>query len=331
LRGAGVACSLVLLVALVGTGVRLLPWVLDPTIPWATLLPFAKSLLAVATEAAIVTGWPVGWALVAQGLVERGEALVLATLGERPERTMARLMPQAALFILLLAMTSFALGRDARAPGRVVDALVKDGRAACEAIHDGTTTTRAVPLVSATWLCGTGPARLVGRAPMGGAVFTAANLHVNDDLRRIDLDDAYLLLAPSEGAGAAATALRVRVHVSGSLSLVGMAPWARASSVPPAVRALVVATSGVSAACAVFFALLKLRRKWIGSIAAVGFGAVGPLTALFILRALELRMPEAPGLWLVVLALVPIAAVASVVASFAAVDLLHGPRAGRKA
>ena len=62
LRGALVASLLVLLAALVGAAVRLLPWVLDPSIPWATLAPFARSLLAVAVEAAVLTGWPVGWA-----------------------------------------------------------------------------------------------------------------------------------------------------------------------------------------------------------------------------------------------------------------------------
>ena len=74
LRGATVAIGLVLVAALVGAAVRLLPWMLDPTIPGALLAPFARSLAAVAVEAAILTGWPVGWAVAAQRLVERGEA-----------------------------------------------------------------------------------------------------------------------------------------------------------------------------------------------------------------------------------------------------------------
>jgi len=34
----------------------------------------ARSLVAVAVEAALLTGWPVGWALATARLVERGEA-----------------------------------------------------------------------------------------------------------------------------------------------------------------------------------------------------------------------------------------------------------------
>src|SRR5947209_16417133 len=115
-RYASVASLLVLIAALVGAAVRLLPGVLDPSISWATLGPFARSLLAVAVEAAILTGWPVGWALAAARLVERGEARVLASLGETPAQTLLRLAPQAALFLALLGVTSVVLGRDAAAP-----------------------------------------------------------------------------------------------------------------------------------------------------------------------------------------------------------------------
>src|SRR4051794_40144727 len=101
-RGALLASILVLIAALVGAAVRLLPWVLDPTIPWATLAPFARSLLAVAVEAAVLTGWPVGWALASARLVERGEAGVLASLGEPPWRTVRRLLPQATFFVVIL-------------------------------------------------------------------------------------------------------------------------------------------------------------------------------------------------------------------------------------
>lgn len=316
------ATVLVLIAALIGAGVRLLPWVLDPTLTNGTLAPFAKSLLAVAVEAAILTGWPVGWAFAVQRLVERGEARVLASLGESPLRTMARLVPQAMLFVLLLAMTSLVLGRDARAPGRVVDALVQQGRSDCASTSGNQKVARAVPFVSATWLCSTDSPRLVGRAPLGHVVFNAANAHVSDDLRRIDLDDARLLLGAPEGAA-------VRVHV-GSLSLSGMAPWTRASSVPPFVRALVVTTSGLGTSCAVVLALLRLRRRRIGSVVAVGFGAIGPLAALGVLRALELRVPDVtPGPWLSVLVLVPVAAVSAVLATVALVASLRRKRQRR--
>jgi hypothetical protein len=319
LRSALVASVLVLLAALVGAAVRLLPWVLDPTIPWATLAPFARSLLAVAVEAAVLTGWPVGWALAAARLVERGEARVLASLGERPSHTLLRLAPQAAVFVALLACTSVALGRDAAAPGRIVGALLAEGRAACE-VPVEPPATHAVPFVSATWLCARDAApRLVGRTPIGGLVFTAAGASVSDDLRRIDLADARLAVA----AGTKDEAnLTFRVHV-GTLTLRGLAPFAQASSLPPWLRALVVTTSGLAAASAAVFALLELRRRRVGTVAAVAIGAAGPLAALGALRGLELRVPEvASGGWLFAFVLVPIAAVLAVAAAAALAALL---------
>lgn len=310
------ASLLVLLAALVGAAVRLLPWVLDPSIPWATLAPFARSLLAVAFEAAILTGWPVGWALAAARLVERGEAAVLASVGERPTQTVLRLAPQAALLVALLAFTSVALGRDAAAPGRIVGALLAEGRSACGAPRDGSLekpATHAVPFVAATWLCAPTGARLVGRAPIGGVVFTATGARVSDDLRRIDLEDARLALAAT-GVSKGEGSLTFRVHV-GTMTLRGLAPFAQASSIPPWLRALVVTVSGLGAASAAVLALLELRRRRVGTVAAVAIGAAGPLAALGALRGLELRVPEvAPGAWLFAFVLVPIAAIAAVAA-----------------
>ena len=324
LRGAMVASLLVLIAALVGAAVRLLPWVLDPSIPWATLAPFARSLLSVAIEAAILTGWPVGWALAAARLVERGEARVLASLGETPSQTLLRLAPQTVVFVLLLGFTSVALGRDAAAPGRIVGALLAEGRSACETPRErerATPATHAVPFVAATWLCAPGGARLVGRTPVGGLVFTATGARVSDDLRRIDLEDARLALPASTGPKAEAN-LTFRVHV-GTLTLRGLAPWAQASSIPPFVRAIVVTASAVAAASAAVFALLKLRRRRVGSVAAVAVGAAGPLAALGALRGLELRVPEVPsGGWLLAFVLVPLAAILAVALTSALAALL---------
>lgn len=303
-RTAGlVATSLILGAALVGASVRLLPWVLDPSIAWATLAPFARSLLAVALEAALMTGWPVGWALATQRLVDRGEARVLASLGEPPPRTVLRLGPQAAAFALVLVIASVFMGREATAPGRVVNALLGEGHASC---MKEAPATKAVPFVGATWLCEKGaPAHLVGRAPIGGVVFTADDARVSDDLRRIELDRARLGLPV-----AADTALRVRV---GSLVLRGLAPWARASSLPPVLRALVVVLSALGGGAAAAIAILLPARRRIGVFAAAVLGAAGPLAALVTLRALELRVPEQhPGAWLALFALVPLAAVAAV-------------------
>lgn len=325
LRGAVLASGLVLVAALVGAAVRLLPWVLDPSIPWATLAPFARSLLAVAVEAAVLTGWSVGWALASARLVERGEARVLASVGEKPGQTVLRLAPQAAWFVVILAITSVALGRDAAAPGRIVRALLAEGRAACASSRDhDRPATHAVPFVAATWLCAPSGPRLVGRAPIGGLVFTANDAKVSDDLRRIDLDDARLGLAASSGK--ASGNLTFHVHV-GTLTLRGLAPWAQASSIPPAVRALVITSSGLCGASAAVLAILKLRRRRVGSVAAVAIGAAGPLAALGALRGLELRVPEVASRgWLLSLILVPIASVLAVIAVTAVAALLPASR-----
>jgi hypothetical protein len=327
MRGAAVASLLVLVAALVGAAVRLLPWALDPSIPWATLAPFARSLLAIAVEAAVLTGWPVGWAIAAARLVERGEAGVLASLGERPRQTVLRLAPQAAVFVTVLGATSVALGRDAAAPGRVVGALLAEGRAAC--LHGAESgvaapATHSVPFVSATWLCGPSGPHLAGRTPVGGLVFTATDAHVSDDLRRIDLTDARLALpGPSKTSGSnGEPGLMFRVRV-GTLALRGLPPFAQPSSVPPWLRALVVTTAGLVGASAAVLALLELRRRRVGTVAAVAIGAAGPLAALGALRGLELRVPEvASGAWLLAFALVPVAALAAVVAAAALAALL---------
>ena len=222
-----------------------------------------------------------------------------------------------------------ALGRDAAAPGRIVEALLAEGRAACTTPTNGAPpATHAVPFVSATWLCAPSGARLVGRTPIGGLVFTATGAHVSDDMRRIDLEDARLALAGAHGPGAKSeTNFTFHVHV-GTLTLRGLAPFAQASSVPPVLRALIVTSSGMVAACAAVFALLKLRRRRVGSVAAVAIGASGPLSALGALRGLELRVPEvASGAWLAAFVLVPIAAALAVVVTSAIAALLPASRA----
>lgn len=308
------AAALILGAALVGAAIRLLPWALDPTIGGRTLAPFAKSLLAVAFEAALMTGWPVGWALAAQRLVERGEARVLASLGEPPARTIARLAPQAVLLGAALVLSSTLLGRDAVAPGRVVNELLVEGRRAC-----APGTTRGIPFVAVTWLCpsreGARP-RLVGRAPMGNVVFTAEDAKVSDDLRRIELARARLTLP----TGSAGTTVRARV---GALVLRGMPPWARASSLPPPLRAVVVTGSSLVAGCAAVAAILRGRRRRVGGVTAAAIGAAGPLAALATLHALELRLPEsAPGAWLLWFGLAPFAALLAVIAAVALVTAL---------
>jgi hypothetical protein len=268
-------------VGVVAGAVRLLPWLLDPSVPWRVAAPFARSLAAVAIEAALLVGWPVGWALAAVRFVESGEARVLLTLGEGPAATARRLVPQGALFAVTLAAVALVYGSDASAPGRVATELVAQARRSCE--QAAAPTTYAIPFTDMTWLCAPGLApRLVGKAPggMAGAVVTATGARIAGDFRALDLDDAQVMLAPRAES-------ELHVHVA-ALSMHGMVPWAIASTLPAALRAVLLAIAAwASASVALIGVLRGAARSRGGALAAGAIGAVGPLTALGIVRLLE--------------------------------------------
>jgi hypothetical protein len=282
LRAALAASTACALAALAGAAVRVLPWLLDPAVTLRVAAPFARSIAALALEASLLVGWPVGWAVSAVGVVERGEGRVLATLGERPGRTAMRLVPQALAWSLLLGGVSFLGGRDASAPGRVVDELLEQARASCDEVSrddprdpESTASERAVPFANATWLCAPGqPPRLAGRGPgaLRGVFFTASGAHVTGDLRRLELSDAKLVVGP--------------VHLAvGALRLRGLTPWAHGSNLAPAARAVLLALTGATAALLATY--LALRGRVRLRLVAVVVGAAGPLAALAWLRALE--------------------------------------------
>jgi hypothetical protein len=280
-----VASSAIALVGVVAGAVRLLPWLLDPAVPWRVAAPFARGLGAVALEAALLVGWPVGWALACARFVESGEARVLLTLGERPARTAARLAAHGAGLACALAAVSLVYGSDAIAPGRVATELVEQARVSCAKAD--APVTYSVPFTSMTWLCAPGrEPRLVGEGPaaMRGAAISAAGARIAGDFRAIELDDARLLLS---------TDPPLAIHVA-SMSLRGMAPWARASSLPAWLRALLLAvTAGAAASLAAYLVLLRAVRA--RAIALV-VGAAGPLAALGVLRLLE-RADARPALF----------------------------------
>lgn len=308
-----VSSSAIALVGVVAGAVRLLPWLLDPAVSWRVAAPFARGLGAVALEAGVLVGWPVGWALACARFVESGEARVLLTLGESPLRTTGRLAPHGAALGCALAAVSLVYGNDATAPGAVATELVAQARVSC--VGATVPTTYAVPFTNMTWLCAPGLVpRLVGDVPgglghgsaMGGAALTAADARIAGDFRAVQLDDARLLL-PTEPPAI--------VHVA-SLSLRGMAPWARASSLPAWLRALLLAVTGGSAAS--MAAYLVLVRGVRARAVALVIGAGGPLAALGLLRLME-RADARPALF----ALLPAAACAAEHAIAALAGLLR--------
>ena len=274
-------------VALLGGAVRVLPWVLEPSVPFRVALPFARSVVELAIEAALLAGFPIGFSLAAHRFAERGDARVYELLGEAPWRTVARLAAPAAPFLFVLALVSLLGGRDAEAPGRVAQDLVDQGRVACASSEEEMT--RTVPFVGATWLCAPGEApRLYGRAPVGGAVYTASNLRVAGDMRRVDLEDAQVLVGDAKLS-------------AGTLTLKGLSPFAQSSALPPFLRALLVVLSALGAAFVATRA--SLRRRLGTAFESVAVGAVGPLAALGVLRLLD-RADVAVSRY----ALVPVAA-----------------------
>jgi hypothetical protein len=283
-----VASGAIALVGAVAGAVRLLPWLLDPSVPWAVAAPFARGLAAVALEAALFLGWPVGCALASFRLVESGEARVLQTLGERPARTLARLAPQALTLALALGAVALVYGSDASAPGRVATELVARARSSCEAVS--APTTYAIPFTEMTWLCspGTEP-RLVGSAPgtMSSAIITAKDARIAGDFRVLELDDARVLFpgAPT-----------IAMHVT-TLSMHGMPPWAHASTLPAPLRGLLFALSAWLASWLAAYAVL--RGATSTRLDALMLGAVGPLAALGLVRLLERADASPPAFALV--------------------------------
>ncbi len=273
LRSAALFSGALALAALLAGSVRVLPWLLEPGVPLRVAMPFARGIAEVAVESAVLLGWPLGWAMAAERFADRGEARVLALLGESPARSTLRLWRSALPLAAVLVAASLLGGRDAAAPGRIANDLIAQGERACATAPAATT--YAVPFVGATWLCA--PARtprLYGHGPgaMSGAVFCAAGAHIAGDMRRIDMREADLLLGH--------TALRVR-----QMTLRGLPPWAQASGAPAWLRALVLLGAAMIAA---FLATEgMLRRLGRGPLAAVVIGAVGPLAALGVMRALE--------------------------------------------
>jgi hypothetical protein len=264
--------------------------------------PFARGLVAVALEAALFVGWPVGCALACFAFVERGEARLLQTLGERPVTTVARLAPQGLALAGLLGVVALVYGSDANAPGRVATELVTTARRSCEQATDPST--YAIPFTDMTWLCVPGrDSRLVG-SPSGAlasAVVTARDARISGDFRAVELDDARLLFAAP-----AAVAMHVEL-----LSLERLPPWARASTLPAPLRAVLFALTAWLAAClAAYAVLLRAART---RLAAIVVGASGPLAALGSVRWLE-QGNAAPAAFAAVPVVCAIASIAAAVA-----------------
>ncbi len=272
-RSASLWCGGLAAAALFAGAVRILPWVLDPSVPMRVALPFARGVAELAVEAALLVGWPLGWALAAHRFAERGEARALMLLGESPEQTMLAQWRSGLPLAAILAFASAMGASDASAPGRMAQDLVSQGRAACANVTKPST--YAIPFIDATWLCAADqPPRLYGTGPgsLHSVVFTAKDARIAGDMRRIELDDARFSF---QGAD---------VHVN-EVAIHGMSPWTHASNVPPSSRAIVVVLSAALAALVAMHA--ALTRLAHGTFATIAVAVAGPLAALGLMRAFE--------------------------------------------
>lgn len=315
----------VLAVALIAGAVRVLPLLLAPGVPLALAPVLARGVAAVALEAALFVGPPIGWALAASRLVERGEARALFAAGLSPIGVAARSWPALIGVMAVAAMAAGLWGREARAPGRAIRDMLTEARAAC--VRAEPPAVADVPLLGVSWIClkdgapravGLMPGRLgpaVAAAP--GGAFMAAAITVSDDLTSLDARDLELAL-PAAAAGAEA-----RVHVARA-SIRGLSPIGRASNLHVAARVATLALT--SALLGLVAATLALTGAAEGRVVAVGVGASGPAASLLVFSSLE-RSP-APAVAYVA---VPLAGLAAILALARLARLVRTRRARSRA
>ncbi len=270
----GLVAVAILAVATLAGAIRVLPWLVAPNVPFRVALPFARALFAVGLETTLLCAPPIGWALACSTLVERGEARALFALGLGPARIVRATALPAIAFAALAALSALAWGTEAAAPGRLARSLVEQSRRACA----GEVAPRAahIPFVGVSWLCFEGrEPRLSGSLPGGGGAFTAADLSISDDLRSLHFADMRLLLG-EKGT------MRLRVHEA---DITGLSPWGRASNLRPALRALLLSSTGMGLALLAAFHVLA--RSISHRLKSLLLGGVGPAAALLVLSRLE--------------------------------------------
>lgn len=277
----------VLGVALLAGAVRLLPVLLTPGVPLRLWPVLGRAVLSVALEAALFVAPPIGFALAAARLVERGEARALFAIGVSPRGLVARSAPALLAAALAAALAAGLWGREARAPGRAARDLLDQARTACLAAPPPAVA--EVPVLGVTWVCLPGePARAVGPLPPAGA-FAASSISLADDLASLAARDLDLVLPPSADRGEA------HLHAA-SASIRGLAPLGRPSNLTPTARVLVLA---VTAPLLAAVAALLLLRAAVGRVTAAVVGAAGPAASLLAFSALE-RALTAPLRYLAV-------------------------------
>jgi hypothetical protein len=287
LRDASVVAALVTAVSLFAGAVRVMPVLLAPSVPSTLALPFARAALAVSLEVALFVAPPIGAALAAARLVDRGEARAIFALGVSPGSLALGAWPVWLLFAVLSALASASWGREAEAPGRLLSSLLAEGRVACVASaldRPDVPHAASVPLASASWVCLPGePPRVVFDVPLlGGAALSARSIDLAPDTTSLSAED--LVIAVPETLDRGAHSVRV-----GRASIRGLVPLGRPSNLGALRRALLLGGSSSLGAALAGFAVLVFSLG--GRALALAVGLVGPLLGLLGLSALE-RAPS---------------------------------------
>ncbi len=293
----GALGALVLLSAVV----RLLPWALAPDVAWGPLGVFARGVLVVGFETALLVSLPVAWALAAASLNDQGEARACLLSGASPWALARATAPLGLLLAFAMLWPSALWGRDASGAGVVVRGLLHAAREGCDAAERPVS---EVPLARATWLCPPGgPARLVG-ALGTGLVASVEGVRVAEDLRTLWADGVSIDVRGPP-----------LVHVqAGRGVLTGLPPFARAAGPSQRLRPWFVVLGALAGALATMAAFV--RRGEARRAVALGVGGASSACGLGLLvgserlglgplwyAALPAAMAAPPWAWLGALAL----------------------------
>ncbi|MCC6213302.1 MAG: hypothetical protein IT376_00400 [Polyangiaceae bacterium] len=307
--GAAGGGALVLAAGLAAGAVRLLPWLLAPDVPLRLAWPFAAALLAAAVDAALLLGVPLGVALWAARAVERGEARALFALGASPLRVALEATGPLAIAVGVAAAAGAAIP-DPGPPGRLLTAVVEEGRRSCAAVDAPRSV--AVPLAGLDWVCFPGRApRAVGAVPGTSerAWLSATEVRANDALTELGLRDLELAL-PGPGAPRSVAVSAREATVS------GLPGWGRAVARTAIGRA---ADSSLTALVLGLVVLGGVLWAGAGRAASLALAGGGGLLAL----GLVTRLDRA-GASSIAILIVP--AVAGLAVVLGAASLVHVPR-----
>jgi hypothetical protein len=271
-RSVGVAFVGVGLLAASGALVRVLPWLVDPRVSFATVLVFFRGLLSAGVEVSGLVALPMGFSLAAASFSDRGEARACFLSGASPSGLVRRAWPVLLTGAALTGAASAYVAREATAPARVLNGLVQAARAGCDANHRPVA---EVPGTLAAWLCAPSAPPELTVVIEGSAVVRATSLTLADDLRLATLRDArFDLRGPPI----------VRLDVA-EATITGLSGFAAPSGLDALPRLL---ASGIGAAVSAFAVATSLLARREGRrTVALGLAGACSIAMLAALRVAE--------------------------------------------